>query len=143
MIHWTLIWFFFSLWLYNPSIYKETNKNLRGKKICISKSGWHTFEVVHQQSFRFILVLDHVLLDSWHHRWPAPAVDSKPAVPCWWSTCGSSNPGLIPQSRALSATGKRIGKNSSDIFSSLFESLFHVGGKQLSSLPMMFSCRQS
>jgi hypothetical protein len=35
---------------YNPSIYEETNNNLRGKNIYFSKSGWHTFEVVHQQS---------------------------------------------------------------------------------------------
>jgi len=42
------------------------------------------------------------------HPW-APAADSKPAVRCWWSTCGSSDPGF-PQSRARSATGKRIGK---------------------------------
>ncbi len=39
----------------------------------------------------------------------APAADSKPAVRCWWSTCASSDPGFR-QSRALSATGKRIGK---------------------------------
>jgi hypothetical protein len=78
----------------------------------------------------------------------APAADSKPAVRCWWSTCGSSDP-ASPESRALSATGKRIGKTppissrAYSIFSSLLESLFHVGGSRLSSLPMMLSCRQS
>ncbi len=38
----------------------------------------------------------------------APAAKSKPAVRLW-STCGSSDP-RFPQSRALSATGKRVGK---------------------------------
>ncbi len=39
----------------------------------------------------------------------APAADSKPAVRCWRSTCGSSDLGF-PPSRTLSVTCKRVGK---------------------------------